>query len=393
MVLPKLFRVIFSLLMVLVLMSSSIRAEQPSFDLTARSALLMEFESGEILFEKNPQEELPPASMAKIMTMLLVVEALEQGRANLSEQLVVSELSASMGGSQIWLEPGEEMSLEDMMKAIAIVSANDACVAVAEYLYGTEEDFVKRMNERASELGLKNTYYSNTNGLPSEDPEVQGNYTSARDLAVLAREILKYPQVLDWTSTWIDYLRDGESVLNNTNRLVRHYQGADGLKTGHTEEARFCVTSTAEKKGIRFISVIMGAENSKKRFAEAAALLSYGFSSYQGLEIAGAGDIIKELEIRNAKEEKVAGIVTEQIIVPVKKGEEDSIKKEIVISEGLKAPLQKGDPIGEIKIFKGNLLVKRVDIVVNRDVEKASFFQLVMRIVKHLLAGMIALFK
>ena len=393
MVLPKLFRVIFSLLMVLALMASPIRAEQPSFDLSSRSALLMEFESGEILFEKNPQEELPPASMAKIMTMLLVVEALEQGRANLSDQLVVSELSASMGGSQIWLEPGEEMSLEDMMKAIAIVSANDACVAVAEYLYGTEEDFVKRMNERASELGLKNTYYSNTNGLPSEDPSVQGNYTSSRDLAVLAREILKYPQVLDWTSTWIDYLRDGESVLNNTNRLVRHYQGADGLKTGHTEEARFCVTSTAEKKGIRFIAVVMGAENSKKRFDEAAALLSYGFSSYQGLEIAGAGDIIKELEIRNAKEEKAAGIVTEQIIVPVKKGEEDRIKKEIAISERLKAPLQKGDKIGEVKIFKGNLLVKRVDIVVNRDVEKASFFQLVMRIVKHILASMIALFK
>lgn len=215
-------------LLFFILITTVISAEE--FELSSKSAILMEYETGEILYKKEPDLELPPASMSKIMTMLLVMEAIAEGKAKLDDKLVVSEYAASMGGSQIWLEPGEEMSLEDMMKAIAIVSANDACVAVAEYLYGTEELFVKRMNERARELGLKNTYFYNTNGLPPDNPDVQGNYSSAYDLAVMARELIKHRKVLEWTSTWQDYLRDGKSVLNNTNRLVRFYNGADGLK-------------------------------------------------------------------------------------------------------------------------------------------------------------------
>lgn len=379
-------------ILLILLLVISVEAEQPSFELTAKSALLMEYETGEILYEKNPYLELPPASMTKIMTMLLVMEALEEGRVSLEDKIVVSDFAASMGGSQIWLEPGEEMTLEEMMKAIAIVSANDASVAVAEYLYGSEEAFVERMNERAKELGLKNTYFYNTNGLPPDDLSVQGNYTSAYDLAIMAREILKYPKVLEWTSTWIDYLRDGESVLNNTNRLVRHYQGADGLKTGHTEAAKWCVTSTAERDGLRFIAVIMGADSSKIRFNEAAQLLTYGFGSYRSLPIAEQGEIIREIRVNNGREELANGIIKDKLIVPVKKGEEDKIKKVVSIDQKIRAPLKRGDKIGELKVFKGNLLLKKADIVIDRDVEKASIFQMIYRIIKQLIKSLINIF-
>jgi len=380
------------LILIISLLVIPVKAEKPSFELNAKSALLMEYETGEIIFEKNPLLELPPASMTKVMTMLLVMEALQEGRANLEDKLVVSELAASMGGSQIWLEPGEEMTLEEMMKAIAIVSANDASVAVAEYLYGSESTFVERMNERARELGLKNTFFYNTNGLPPDDPNQQGNYTCARDLAIMARELIKYQKALEWTSTWIDYLRDGESVLNNTNRLVRFYQGADGLKTGHTEAAKFCVTCTAERDGLRFITVIMGADNSSTRFNEAAQLLSSGFSSYKGLLIAEKDSLIQEIMINNGQEELARGIMEESLIVPVKKGEEDKINKIISINEKIRAPLNKGDKVGEIRVYRGNLLLKNGDIVIDRKVEKASFFQMVYRIIIKMILSLVSVF-
>ncbi|MFW5985991.1 MAG: D-alanyl-D-alanine carboxypeptidase family protein [Halanaerobiales bacterium] len=367
--------------------------EEPEFDLNSKSAVLMEYETGEVLFEKDPHLELPPASMTKIMTMLLVMEALNEGRGSLEDKLVVSEKAASMGGSQIWLEPGEEMTLKDMMKAIAIVSANDACVAVAEYFYGTEELFVDRMNVRARELGLKNTYFYNTNGLPPDDSDVQGNYTSAYDLAVMTRELLKYPKVLEWTSTWIDYLRDGESVLNNTNRLIRFYRGADGLKTGYTDEAKYCLTCTASREGIRFISVVMGADDSEMRFNEAAKLLSHGFGLFDSFRVAAANELIEEVKIINGKEEMARGIMREELIVPVKRGEEEEINKEIKLNDRIRAPLKMGDKIGEIKVYKGNYLLKTADIVIDRDVEKASFFRMVLRIIKQLISSILGIFR
>ncbi len=386
-------KVILSFLLIFIcLATTSIMAAQADFELEAKSAILMEFETGEILYEKEADLELPPASMTKIMTMLLVMEAVEEGRAKLNDKLVVSELAASMGGSQIWLEPGEEMQLEEMMKAIAIVSANDACVAVAEYLYGTEDAFVKAMNDKARELGLKNTYFYNTNGLPTDNPDIQGNYTSAHDLAVMARELLKYPKVLEWTSTWIDYLRDGSSVLNNTNRLVRFYMGADGLKTGYTEEARFCLTSTAQREGLRFIAVVMGEENSSTRFEESGKLLTYGFGLFQGLKVAKANDLIEEISIFNGKKEIANAIVEKDLIMPVRRGREDEISKSIEINDNIHAPLQKGDKIGEIKVYKGNLLMKTGNIIVDRDVYKASFFQMISRIIQHSIISLVGLF-
>ncbi len=384
-------KVFLSFLLIFFCLTTSLMAAEEDFELDSKSAILMEYETGEILYQKEANLELPPASMTKIMTMLLVMEAVEEGRAKLDDKLVVSEFAASMGGSQIWLEPGEEMTLEEMMKAIGIVSANDACVAVAEYLYGTEDAFVKGMNDKARELGLKNTYFYNTNGLPTDNPDIQGNYTSAHDLAVMARELLKHKKVLEWTSTWIDYLRDGSSVLNNTNRLVRFYLGADGLKTGYTEEARFCLTSTAKRDGVRFIAVVMGVEDSSTRFEESGKLLTYGFGMFQGLKIAKSNELIEEISIFNGKEELANAIAEKELIVPVRRGREDEISKIIELDDNIHAPLIKGDKIGQIKVYKGNLLLKKADIIVDRDVHKASFFQMISRIIQRGIISIVGL--
>lgn len=369
-----------------------IQAEPPEFELTASSAILVEAETGEILFEKNPYLKLPPASMTKIMTMLLAMEALETGRANLEDRVIISEHSAEMGGSQVFLEAGEEMTMEELMKAIAIASANDASVALAEYLYGTEQEFVRRMNQRASELGLENTYYYNTNGLPPDEPEVQGNYTTAYDLAQLSRELLKYPLVLEWTSTWIDYLRDGKFVLNNTNRLVRHFQGADGIKTGHTRAAKFCVTTTASRNQVRLIAVIMGAPASSGRFEEAARLLTYGFNCYQRLVIADSGDVLSRLNIWNAQDPGVEVVTLNKVTVPVKKGEEDLVNSEVVLKQGLTAPLSRHQTAGFLRIYRGNLLIKEVELVVASEVKKASLGQMFPRVFFQMIRGVKNLF-
>lgn len=381
--LSRLCRSVVFITFILFLAFQPVLAQEADFDIKAKSAILIEYETGEILYQKNPDLELPPASMTKIMTMLLVMEALEEGRVKLDDKLVCSEFAASMGGSQIWLEPGEEMSLEDLMKAIAIVSANDASVVVAEYLYGTEEAFVRRMNERARELGLKNSYFYNTNGLPPDNPDVKGTHSSARDLAILARELIKHKKVLEWTSTWIDYLRNGKSVLNNTNRLIRFYPGADGIKTGYTQEAKYCLTSTAERDGLRFIAVVMGADDSETRFEESKKLLNYGFALFQPLELSKENEIVETLNIPNGKEETANGVLEEQIIVPVRRGREEEISKVVEIDKNIRAPLKKGDRVGSLKIYKGNLLLKTVDIVIDRDIEKASFFQMFRRIIRY----------
>jgi len=387
--LRNLYRVPIFITIILILACQPVVAGEADFDVKAKSAILIEFETGEILYQKNPELELPPASMTKIMTMLLVMEALEEGRVKLDDKLVCSEFAASMGGSQIWLEPGEEMSLEDMMKAIAIVSANDASVAVAEYLYGTEEAFVKRMNERARELGLKNSYFYNTNGLPPDSPDVQGTYSCARDLAILSRELIKHKKILEWSSTWIDYLRNGKSVLNNTNRLVRFYPGADGIKTGFTQEAKYCLASTAERDGIRFIAVVMGADDSETRFEESKRLLNYGFALYQPLVLAEENEIIQELDIPNGREETARGIVEKQVILPARRGREEEISKVVELEKKIRAPLKKGERIGSLKIYKGNLLLKTVDIVIDQDVEKASFFQMFRRIIRYQIGSLV----
>ena len=243
---------------------SSLLAEesQPNLDLKGKSLILIEQDTGKVLYENNSDQPLPPASMTKMMTLLLVAESLEEGRVSINDTVIVSEHAASMGGSQIFLEPNEEMSVDDLLKAVAIASANDASVALAEYIYGSEQAFIQAMNDKVAELGLEQTHFQNTTGLPAED-----HYSSAYDMAMIARELLKYEFITDYTSIYEDYLRKGtedEFWLVNTNRLVKFYPGVDGLKTGFTQEAKYCLTATAKKDNMRLIAVVMGAESPKK---------------------------------------------------------------------------------------------------------------------------------
>jgi len=366
----------------------------PQFDLKAKSAILMEAKSGRILYEKNSHEELPPASITKIMTLLLTMEAIDEGRAKLDDVVSTSEHASSMGGSQIWLEPGEEMTLKEMIKAIAIVSANDACVAVAEYLYGTQEAFVDAMNKKAKELGMKDTYFVNTNGLPPTDPEMKGNYTSAHDVALMSRELINnYPQVLEYTKVWIDYLRDGDSFLRNTNNLVRFYNGADGLKTGYTSEAGYCVSATAQREGLRFISVVMQEDNSKVRFNEAGKLLSYGFNIYRSIKVIKKGEVaIDQIEVYKGKEPMIKAVAKEDLNAAVIRGNEDKLTKQIVIKDDLMAPLKAGDKVGEIRVLANDKVIAKTDLVSNRDVEKGNIIQIIIQLLRKFLMNIVNLF-
>ncbi|WP_408954616.1 D-alanyl-D-alanine carboxypeptidase family protein [Natroniella sp. ANB-PHB2] len=380
---------LFFCLLIFLTSQCALAIETPEFNLESKSAVLIDAKSGRILYEKNPHQQKPPASITKIMTMLLTMEAIEEGRAQLTDKVPTSEHAAEMGGSQIWLEPGEEMTLKEMLKAIAIVSANDACVAVAEYLYGTEEEFVRAMNEKAEELGMENTYFKNTNGLPITEEGEEANYTTAYDIALMSRELLKYPEVLEYTSTWIDNLRDGESFLRNTNDLVRFYDGADGLKTGYTAEAGFCLSATASQKGMRFIAVVMNAPNSRVRFQETRQLLSYAFNIHQAINIVEKGVEVNQIDVFKGKSEQVTAITAEELTVSVIKGEENEVKKQIWLDQEVVAPIATGDKIGEIIVIKNGEQIGQVDLVAAEEVEEANLFELIILLIKKFISNLI----
>jgi serine-type D-Ala-D-Ala carboxypeptidase (penicillin-binding protein 5/6) len=344
----------------------------------ASSAILIERDTGKILYEKNSNEQLPPASMTKIMTMVLIMEALDKGTLKMDEKIRTSEYAASMGGSQIFLEPGEEMTVEQMLKGIAIGSANDASVAMAERLAGSEEEFVKRMNAKVKELGLENTQFKNVTGLPTKD-----HYSTAHDMAVMAKELLKYEGITKFTGQYEDYLRedtDKKFWLVNTNRLVRFYPGVDGLKTGFTNEAKYCLTATAQKDGMRVVAVVFGAPTSKSRNAQVSKMLDYAFSQYQSHPMFKKGHTLGQAPVSKGSGKKVNVVTSERISVLTKKGENvDNIQQEITLKKNLKAPIQKGDPIGTLKLMQDGKLLAESKLVANESVEKANWWQLYKR--------------
>lgn len=354
----------------------------PEIELESQAALLMEPLSGEVVLQVNMHEQLPPASLTKVMTMLLIMEALEQEEISLQDPVLVSDHAAEMGGSEIWLEPGEGFSLEELLKAVAISSANDASVALAEHLYGSEALFVQAMNRRVEELQLTDTFFANASGLPLAGQE---SHITAYDIAVLSRELLKYPQILQWTSIWLDYLRDGETELNNTNRLVVDFQGADGLKTGWTEEAGHCVVATASRNGIRLLVVILNHPDSAGRFQEAVELLSLGFGLFRPLEVVKEGEYIREIQVRMGTRSQVALLAKEDLILPVPRGREEELFEEIRLSPGVMAPVAAGERLGQLSIFQKETLLGSVDLLAEEGVEKAGFLLLV----KQLLAGIL----
>lgn len=344
----------------------------------AKSAVLMDVDTGTVIFNKNMDDKLPPASITKIMTMLLVMEELEKGNLQWSDKVRTSEYAASMGGSQIFLEPGEEMSVEDMLKGIAMASANDASVAIAEKISGSEEAFVQRMNEKAKLIGMTNTHFVNPNGLPAED-----HYTTAHDIAVMSKELMKYEEITKFTGAYQDYLRkdtDRPFWLVNTNKLVRFYDGVDGLKTGYTREAKFCLAATAKKDNFRVIAVVLGEPDTKTRNAEVGKLLDYAFSQYTNYPIVKAGDSLGELKINKGTERSVPLTAKHQYGILLKKGEADEgIRYEIQMKPELNAPVELGSEIGRLIVYKNDQMIKEFPLTSPVEVDKAGWWILLKR--------------
>ncbi|WP_245987596.1 D-alanyl-D-alanine carboxypeptidase family protein [Cohnella lupini] len=345
---------------------------------SAKSAILMDADSGTVIYQKNSNVAMPPASITKIMTMLLVMEALDEGRLKLTDKVQASEYAASMGGSQIFLEPGEEMSVEEMLKGIALASGNDASVAMAEKLGGSEQQFVAMMNEKAEQLGMKNTKFMNCNGLPAE-----GHVSSAHDIAIMSRELLKYEGITKYTGLYQDYLRKDSPKpfwLVNTNKLVRFYSGADGLKTGFTSEAKFCLSATARRDNLRLIAVVMGEPNTKTRNAEVSHLFDYAFAQYTNVPIYKKGDPIGTLSVEKGKVGQVPLTAKRSYSILLKKGDAGKgIRHELVLDGNVKAPIEIGQPIGKLIVYRGNDVVTEFPVESPMAVGRAGWWTLLKR--------------
>jgi serine-type D-Ala-D-Ala carboxypeptidase (penicillin-binding protein 5/6) len=344
----------------------------------AKSAVLIERDTGSVLYDKNSHERLAPASMTKIMTMILIMEAIENGQIDWKDKIRTSEHAASMGGSQIFLEPGETMSVEEMLKGIAIGSANDASVAMAEHLAGSEKGFVEKMNAKVKELGLKDTQFKNPTGLPSK-----GHYSSAHDMAMMAKELLKYEGITKFTGSYESYLRentDKKFWLVNTNKLVRFYDGVDGLKTGFTNEAKYCLTATAKKGNMRVIAVVFGAPSPKDRNNEVSTMLDYAFNQYQTKPLYKKGDDIGEAKVSKGKDRKLQAVTQEPVSILTQKGEKlDKVEQKVSIADEVKAPVKKGDEIGKLVIMNKGKKVLETPLVAKSDVKKASWWDFYKR--------------
>ena len=336
-------------------------------DISAPSACLMDAKSGKILYEKNAHEQRPCASITKVMTLLLVMEALDSEKIHLDDVVTTSAHAASMGGSDIWLEEGEQMSVDDMIKATAVASANDAAVALAEFISGTEDDFVAAMNEKARSLGMKDTVFKNCNGLDEE-----GHLTSAYDVALMSRALIRHPKIFDYTGIWLDNLRGGETQIVNTNKLLRTYDGITGLKTGTTGDAGSCITATAERGGMSLIGVVLGADSGTLRFKDAATLLDCGFANFECINL-NLTDELYPVAVENGMEDEVEVICEDTAALTLLKGEKEKVKKSVTVEESISAPVGKGDKVGTISYTLGGEELASFDIVAAEDVEEKTF--------------------
>lgn len=341
------------------------------------SGILMEASSGEVLYEWNPDKKLQIASVTKTMTMLLIMEALDNGKITLYDMVTTSENAASMGGSQVFLEVGEQMSVEDMLKAIAVASGNDAAVAMAEHLAGTHEAFVELMNKRAAQLGCNNTHFINCNGLD----ETEDHYSTARDIAVITRELLKHPKIFDYTTIWMDTLRGGAFGLSNTNKLIRFYQGANGMKTGSTAAAKYCLSATAERNGMQLIAVVLACPSTAERFSSATALLDYGFANYEVADSHSTDLILPEIPVWGGVKEMVTPSA-EEIRFVVKKGNRDKVTCRTELPKAVTAPIEEGTVLGQVIFTIDGEEVNRKDITAKETIERINPFQMYWKILK-----------
>lgn len=349
--------------------------ELTPFDVNAQSAVLIDTTTGTVLYAKNADLALPPASVTKIMTLLLFLEEVEQGNISLDENISVSEYASSMGGSQVYLEPGETMSAEEMLKCVIIASANDAAVALAEKVAGSEEAFVARMNERAGELGMVNTHFENATGL---DDDTVKHLTSAYDIALMSRELLKHEIITKYSTIWMDTIRNGEFGLTNTNRLIRFYEGATGLKTGSTSKAGFCMSASAKRDGLHLVAVVMGAESRDTRNAVAKQLLDYGFANYSLYDNRGgeAGEIVVTGGVSRTCKTEYQPFAT---LLP--KGKNKSVQAEFLLDSAVEAPVAAGDKVGVVRYICGGEIVGESDILASTSVDRINFLELIWRMV------------
>ncbi len=336
--------------------------------ITAPSAVLMETSSGKILFEKNPHEQRPCASITKVMTMLLVCEAIDNGKLSLDDTITASAHAASMGGSDIWLEEGETMSADDMIKATVVASANDAAVALAEHLCGSEEVFVEKMNEKASQLGMKDTVFKNCNGLDED-----GHITSAYDVAVMSRELMKHEMIFDYTSIWLDNLRDGKTQIVNTNKLLKTYNGITGLKTGTTNDAGCCMSASAKREDMSLVAVVLGCNSGKERFSDAAALLDYGFANFSVTQLKAPEDLPKTIKVENGMQGNIGIGCDVNASIVLDKNSSSKIVSKIDLPESIEAPVVSGQKLGTVTYSLDGNAVKSFEITALQDAEKISF--------------------
>lgn len=368
----KKFILCFSVLFAMLI---NIGVSAADFSGDAKSLILIEQNTGNVLYELNADQAYPPASVTKIMTALLVVEQIDNGTISLDDMVTTSENAASMGGSQIYLEVGEQMSVNDLLKSVMVASANDAAAALAEYIAGSEEAFVVKMNERAKELGMNNTNFENTNGL---DDTAQNHVTSARDIAIMSRELLSHPIIFNYTTIWMDTVRDGQFTLTNTNRLIKFFNGANGLKTGSTSKAGFCISASAKRENLQLIAVVMGASTRDIRNKTAGEMLEYGFANYDygGFQ----NDTVSNIPIKGGRDTEFSAEYQGYGAV-VNKGEK--LEKNIVIFDNISAPIAKGDTVGKVTYFCGDKTLYECNVISCADVPKIGFFDAFISILKN----------
>ena len=351
-------------------------SNENSLNLTCGSAILIEQSSGKVLYDHNSHEKLRPASVTKIMTILLIMEAIDSGKLNYTDQIPCSENASSMGGSQIWLDTKETLSVDEMLKAICVVSANDCTVAMAEYLAGSEENFVNQMNAKAKELGMNDTTFKNCHGIDED-----GHVSSSYDIALMSRELLeKHPDITKYTTIYMDSLRDGKSELVNTNKLVRNYKGATGLKTGSTSLALYNLSASATRDDLSLIAVIMKAPTTKDRFAEATKLLDYGFANYNYKVLGKANDVVKDVSVSKGVSSSVSAVLEYDSGTLLPKGADTNIVQNINVPDTVSAPIKKGDKLGEVVYTLNDETISTIDVIANEDVDKIDFFNMTKHI-------------
>ena len=353
-------------------------------EIKAKSAILMDVEMGTVLLEFNADEKLFPASVTKIMTILLVAEAINDNRITLADSVTCSENAASKGGSQIWLEPGESMTIDELLRATVIGSANDAATLLGEYVSGSEAAFISRMNERARELGMVNTNFVNATGL---DDTTDDHLTTARDIAVMSRELLKYDFIRKYTTVWMDTLRDGKTELVNTNKLVRFYDGTTGLKTGTTTKAGCCVSASAERDGLHLVAVVMGSDNSDDRFNTAKAMLDYGFSTYTLFTPSVDMSLVRPVPVKGGRCDVSAVSFSGVEPILIRKGQEKEVVVSVDMCEDVEAPVIKGQTLGTVNISLGNGVLSTYSVTASSDIEKLSLFDSFLKVVNYISNG------